>query len=69
MFNRECRIFAPRYRQTQFVGFVMDPKECRGAFELSYSDVKRAFEYYIVHYNDGRPFFLASHSQGQSLHS
>ena len=32
--------------------------------DLAYSDVKRAFEYYLAHYNHGRPFIIASHSQG-----
>ena len=40
----------------------------RAAFELAYSDVLRAFDYYLAHENHGRPFILASHSQG-SLHA
>src|ERR1043165_7712169 len=31
---------------------------------LAFSDVCNAFEYYIAHYNKGRPFIIASHSQG-----
>jgi hypothetical protein len=32
--------------------------------DLAYSDVKKAFEYYLEHYNHGRPIIIASHSQG-----
>ena len=37
------------------------------ARSLAYEDVERAFDYFIEHYNQGRPFVLASHSQG-SVH-
>ena len=33
-------------------------------FLLGYKDVSRAFEYYLKHLNNGRPFILAGHSQG-----
>ena len=32
--------------------------------ELAYQDVKAAFQYYLEHYNQGRPLVMASHSQG-----
>jgi hypothetical protein len=35
-----------------------------GAVALAYSDVQRAFRWYIEHENHGRPFIIASHSQG-----
>jgi len=34
------------------------------AFEKAYADVKKAFQYYLDHYNLGRPIIIASHSQG-----
>ena len=34
------------------------------AFDTAYIDVKRSFEYYLKHYNNGRPIIIASHSQG-----
>jgi hypothetical protein len=61
VFNACCRIYAPRYRQAtnraQQTGNVK-------AVDLAYSDVAAAFDYYIKHENMGRPFILASHSQG-----
>ena len=35
----------------------------RKATEVAYSDVRRAFLYYLEHLNQGRPFLVASHSQ------
>lgn len=64
VFNGCCRIYAPRYRQMTFSGFLKPSKSAASALDLAYSDVKRAFTYYLAHYNHGRPFILASHSQG-----
>jgi len=65
VFNGSCRIYAPRYRQAHIVSFFTDDKESgKASLELAYKDVKRAFEYYLEHYNQGRPFIIAGHSQG-----
>lgn len=64
VFNGACRIFAPRYRQATFYSFLEGGKNARQALELAYSDVAAAFDYYMEHYNNGRPFFIAGHSQG-----
>jgi hypothetical protein len=34
------------------------------AMDFAYADVVRAFDYYMAHHNHGRPFIIASHSQG-----
>ena len=69
VFNADCRIFAPRYRQANIKAFfVRNSIEAQKAFDLAYSDVKKAFEYYLSHENHGRPIIIASHSQG-SLHA
>ena len=34
------------------------------AMNLAFSDVRAAFLYYLEEHNDGRPFYIASHSQG-----
>lgn len=36
--------------------------------DFAYADVVRAFDYFLAHYSNGRPFIIASHSQG-SLHA
>jgi hypothetical protein len=65
VFNADARIFAPRYRQAHIgMYFYKDTAKAKQAFELAYSDVKKAFQYYIDNYNQGRPIIIASHSQG-----
>jgi hypothetical protein len=68
VFNACCRIFAPRYRQATISAFLRPGADSFEAYDLAYSDVLRAFDHYIAHDNGGRPFILASHSQG-SLHA
>lgn len=65
LFNAAGRIYAPRYRQAHLSAyFVPDTITAKQAFEVAYSDVKRAFEFYLQHYNQNRPIIIASHSQG-----
>ena len=64
VFNRVGRVYAPRYRQATIHSFTGDGEEGRKALDFAYEDVKAAFEYYMEHYNDGRPIIIASHSQG-----
>lgn len=64
-FNAAGRIYAPRYRQATLYSFF-DEQTPNGqaALDLAYVDVKAAFQYYLVHYNQGRPIIIAGHSQG-----
>ena len=64
VFNKRCRIFAPRYRQAHINAFYINQDSASGYFDLAYNDIKNAFEYYLEHYNDKRPIIIASHSQG-----
>lgn len=64
-FNGCCRIYAPRYRQAVLAAFFTRRKEdAEQALELAYEDVRAAFRTYIAQDNGGRPFIIASHSQG-----
>jgi Protein of unknown function (DUF3089) len=67
VFNSCCRIFAPRYRQATFYSFPGMQKGGREALEIAYKDVLDAFNVYLENYNNGRPFFIAGHSQGSLL--
>jgi Protein of unknown function (DUF3089) len=67
VFNSCCKIYAPRYRQATIYSFMDKSGSGTSALQLAYDDVQRAFDYFIKHYNQGRPFILAAHSQG-SLH-
>lgn len=68
IFNAAGRVFAPRYRQANLYSYFPQTKEdtlhAIAAFDLAYNDIKKAFEYYLQHWNHGRPIIIASHSQG-----
>ncbi len=64
-FAEKCRVFAPRYRQAHIKSYFTSAKDsAAAAFEFAYEDVKTSFIYYLEHYNQGRPFIIAAHSQG-----
>ena len=68
VFNQHCRIFSPRYRQAFIGAFFKEQDESTEAiFDLAYQDIKTAFEYYMQHWNNGKPIIIASHSQGSKL--
>ena len=66
IFNGTGRIYAPRYRQANLNVFFNKKKKESGvkALALAHEDAVAAFEYYLQHWNQGRPFILAGHSQG-----
>ena len=66
VFNGAGRVYAPYYRQAHIRAYreKSDTTSARRAFELAYADVRASFEYYLEHYNEGRPFIIAAHSQG-----
>lgn len=59
VFNGCCRLYAPHYRQATLAALKIP-----AAMDVTYSDIARAFRFYIAHLNHGRPFIIASHSQG-----
>jgi hypothetical protein len=64
VFNESCRVYVPRYRQASLVTYIEKKGNAPKVFNLAYQDVKQAFLYYLKNYNNGRPFIIASHSQG-----
>jgi len=65
LFYDAGRLYAPRYRQaTLYAFFAPHHTNSKPALDLAYADVKASFLYYLAHYNHGRPFILAGHSQG-----
>ena len=64
--NGAGRIYAPFYRQAHIQSYFTKKRKesARQAFEVAYKDVENAFLYYLEHEKNGRPFIIASHSQG-----
>ena len=60
----EFRLFAPRYRQANYSTYMSFMGGYQPVFDTAYADIRKAFQYYLDHWNKGRPFFIASHSQG-----
>ena len=66
VFNGVARVYAPRYRQAS-QGAQMQPlsqSDLDKTLALAFSDVRRAFDYFLDNRNTSRPFLIASHSQG-----
>ena len=64
-FNGCCAIYAPRYREASIFRYISaTPDLYKKAGDFAYVDVDRAFTYFLEHYSKGRPFIIASHSQG-----
>lgn len=61
------RLFVPYYRQSHYRIYVEHYiKQSGSSYEIAFNDIKKAFEYYLKHYNKGRPIIIASHSQGSA---
>ena len=66
-FERVGRIYAPRYRQASLYTFLTLRDDARDARRFAYEDVRKAFDYYLRHDNNGRPFVLVGVEQGGIL--
>jgi hypothetical protein len=66
-FNACCAVYAPRYRQANGTAFYHPTPDGDRAVALAYNDVRRAFDAFNARRGPGRPFILASHSQGTVL--
>lgn len=68
-FNDVARIYAPRYRQLTMAAqqSAIGAADRAQAMAVARADVFAAFDYYMAHFNRGRPLIIASHSQGSQL--
>lgn len=65
VFNVSCKVYAPRYQQAVLHNFFsQNTEKSKKSFDIAYTDIKAAFEYYLKNYNNGRPIIIAGHSQG-----
>ena len=70
-YEESANVFAPYYRQVNMASAVKLPIEQRNATFASTpkEDVFAALDYFFENLNEGRPFILASHSQGSIMQS
>lgn len=62
-FGVTTNIYAPFYREMTLQSFISEETVAK-RFPYALQDLKRAFNYYLEHYNQGRPFIIAGFSQG-----
>ena len=67
VFNGCCEVYAPRYREGALKIFFGDRREKDIVLDFVFGDIDAAFTYFLDHFSKGRPFVIASHSQGSSL--
>jgi len=67
VFKGLANIYAPMYRQMNLAGLTLSGEDARPLQEIVHDDVWRAFSHYLKYENNGRPFFIAGHSQGSMI--
>ena len=67
MLYGEYNFYAPYYRQMIFEAYSQPTHMLDSLAQIAAKDVNDAFQYYMTHYNHGRPFFLMGHSQGSQM--
>ena len=70
-FEEVANVFAPYYRQVNMQALISLPTTERNAAlsSIPKTDILAAIDYYFKNLNGGRPFILASHSQGSIMQS
>ena len=70
-FEDVANVYAPFYRQCNMAALAkMSMEDREAAFNsVPKTDVFAALDYYFEHFNGGRPFILAGHSQGSIMQS
>ena len=71
VFEESTNLFIPLYRQSSLknalVAFEKDGHIDNALIGTPYSDITNALDYYFEHYNQGRSFVIAGHSQGAAI--
>ena len=67
MLYGEYNFYAPYYRQMIFEAYLQPEDTLAKLARIAAEDVCDAFQYYMEHFNHGRPFFLMGHSQGSQM--
>lgn len=65
IFASDANLFIPYYRQATFEGLT--GAVAKTAEAVAVNDAIDAFDYYLSHFNNNRPFILAGYSQGGKM--
>ena len=67
-FNIAGPVYSPRYRQAHLDIYSVEDKNLKDSvLNFAYEDIRNAFQYYLEHWNNGRPIIIAAHSQGSTM--
>lgn len=64
LLGKDCRFWAPYYRQITMESWMTDRQTTEYRFRTAFEDIQEAFKYFYDNINGGSPFILAGHSQG-----
>ncbi len=64
IFADSANFFAPYYRHISLDVWMEGEDSVKKYFPHAMDDIRQAFDYYMTHHNNGRPFILAGFSQG-----
>lgn len=67
IYEKHTRMYAPYYRQAVFPVYSLPLDEQEKHLARAYVDVRKAFQHYLKHHNNGRPIVLAGFSQGADM--
>ena len=71
VYEASTNVFVPYYRQAGMAvmkKFRQETGDIDAAVSgIPYNEITAALDYYFEHYNNGRPFILAGHSQGSAI--
>lgn len=59
-----CNFYSPYYRQVTIDGLLADTINFKSRSFAAFQDVEHAFNYFLKHKNNNRPFILMGYSQG-----
>lgn len=66
--SQHSNFYCPYYAQVSMDSWgESDAAMVEQRYEIAREEIINAFDYYIKHMNDGRPFILAGHSQGGAM--
>lgn len=65
--REDYNFYSPFYRQMTMEVYGMGRDAVKQKEGIPAYDIIRSFQYYMKHYNNGRPFILLGHSQGSQL--